>query len=193
MEETSQSKVFIWSSEIVALCLRKHQSQFLVVHQKVLLAGYFSPIFTCIYCSPNLYRRHLSDMQAAKSSLPGFKFSALDEFLNQCKCMSEMLLNTIPSVYIYVVYIYKQQQKKVSYFCLQYYAPCWITQTSHKLLKFFFQGLFYLYNIWNVLVPKPLGTCTNITSRAVCSAVFARLHFPWSLSSVTLTVIGVGE
>lgn len=51
-------------------------------------------------------------MQAAKSSLPGFKFSALDEFLNQCKCMSEMLLNTIPSVYIYVVYIYKQQQKK---------------------------------------------------------------------------------
>lgn len=49
-------------------------------------------------------------MHAAKSSLPGFKFSALDEFLNQCQCMSEMLLNIIPNICI-CVYIYTNNTK----------------------------------------------------------------------------------
>lgn len=48
--------------------------------------------------------------------------------------------------------------------------------------------LFFIFTVSkNVLVSEPLGTCSNITSGAVCSAVCAFLEV---LSSVMLTVSG---
>ena len=69
------SKHLIWSSQIVALWLRKNQNQFLMLHQKVFLAGYFSHIFICI--SSDLHRNHLSDMKSTSSCLSGPKFQHL--------------------------------------------------------------------------------------------------------------------